>query len=379
MEGKIRVMHFVSGLVSGGVEQMLYNYCRFMDKEKFEFIIVYQHEPVETCKSKFDDIGCKTIRITARNENFIKNVTDGYKEIKRHNPDIVHAHMNLMNFCPLFAAWLLGIKIRISHSHIAERKQGLLFFVITRVCKMLNIIFSSTLMTCGREAGEYLYGKKKMSAGNILLIQNATDLEYYRPDDNAGKNLRAQLGIDNAFVLGHVGRFTEQKNHMRLLKIFTSVLELMPNAYLLLIGTGVLELNIKERAMELGISERVIFLGTTKDMNPVYSAMDVFVLPSLYEGFPVVSIEVQAAQIPSIFSDTIDAGCKLTNAIEFVSLEKSDQEWARIIIEKSRSFVQDETDLMELKQNYDIRPKAVRLTQIYYALLSNKGRFSNGA
>ena len=114
-------------------------------------------------------------------------------------------------------------------------------------------------------------------------------------------------------------------------------------------------------------------------MNPVYSAMDVFVLPSLYEGFPVVSIEVQAAQIPSIFSDTIDAGCKLTNAIEFVSLEKSDQEWARIIIEKSRSFVQDETDLMELKQNYDIRPKAVRLTQIYYALLSNKGRFSNGA
>ena len=101
---KIKILHFVSGLISGGVEQMLYNYCKFMDHEKYEFVIVYQHVPVLTCIEKMESIGCKTIRITARSENFIKNIKDSIDVIQSEKPDIVHAHMNLMNFCALYAA-----------------------------------------------------------------------------------------------------------------------------------------------------------------------------------------------------------------------------------------------------------------------------------
>lgn len=120
-------MHFVAGLTSGGVEQMLCNYCGAMNKDAYEFVLAYQHQAVETCKEKIEESGCRTIRITARSENFIKNLIDGYRVIKKERPDIVHAHMNLVNFCALLPAYLLGVKVRISHSHIAETNRNILF------------------------------------------------------------------------------------------------------------------------------------------------------------------------------------------------------------------------------------------------------------
>lgn len=114
---KIKVMHFVAGLKSGGVEQMLCNYCAELNNGNcsYEFVVVYQHEAVESCKEKIEEAGCRTRRITARSENFVKNLIESYRLIKEEQPDIVHAHMNLVNFCALYPAKLSGIKVRISH------------------------------------------------------------------------------------------------------------------------------------------------------------------------------------------------------------------------------------------------------------------------
>ena len=196
MKNKITVMHFVSGFTSGGVEQMLYNYCRFMDKDKYEFIIVYQHEPVQDCLEKMESIPCRAIRITARNENFIKNITDAYKLMKKYKPDIVHAHMNLMNFCALLPAKFAGVKIRISHSHIAEKNKSVIYRVMAYICKKLNVWNATALMACGSEAGYYMYGKNKMEKNQVLIIKNAIDLEYYRRDYELRAAFRNELSID---------------------------------------------------------------------------------------------------------------------------------------------------------------------------------------
>lgn len=363
MERKIKVLHFVSGLISGGVEQMLYNYCKFMDSSKYEFIIAYQHEAVKSCKDKIESVGCRTVRITARNKNFIKNISDSYKLIKKEQPDIVHAHMNLMNFCALFAAKMAGVKVRISHSHIAEKNRGTLFQMMAEICKVLCIRTSTDLMTCGYEAGIYLYGSKNMNSGNVKLVENAVDLGYYQIDPDERKTFRRENLLEDKFIVGHIGRFSYQKNHEKLIKIFRELLSIKENAILLLVGTGELEEKIKEEVENLGLRDKVIFYGTTRDMKKIYSAIDVFVLPSRFEGFPMVSIEVQAADIPAIFSDTVAPTCKITDAINFVPIDADEKTWANKILEVYSEKKQ--SDLGQLKEKYDIRSKAKMLERYY--------------
>ena len=361
---KIKVMHFVSGLVSGGVEQMLCNYCEELsNSENYEFIVVYQHEAVNSCKEKIEDAGCRVKRITARSESFIKNIVESYLIIKEENPDVVHAHMNLMNFCALYAAKCAGIKIRISHSHIAEKNKNLGFKIMALLCKKLCICSATMLLACGKEAGEYLYGEKRMKSGRVKVVENAIDIRKYSIDREEKLRIRKNKDCNNEFIVGHVGRFSYQKNHERLVAIFYELKKIKPNAKLLLIGTGELENQVRQQVKRYGIEKSVIFAGTTKTMRDMYALMDVFVLPSRYEGFPVVSVEIQAAQIPSLFSDTIAQTCRLTDYIDFYSLNESDEKWAKKIlecVEKERC-----SDLENLYSKYDIKEKAKSLDKIY--------------
>lgn len=243
---KIKVMHFVAGLTSGGVEQMLCNYCGAMNKDAYEFVLAYQHQAVETCKEKIEESGCRTIRITARSENFIKNLIDGYRVIKKERPDIVHAHMNLVNFCALLPAYLLGVKVRISHSHIAETNRNILFRIMAAICKFLCVHAATDLMTCGQEAGIYLYGKRRMQKGKVLLVENAINLDYYDIDPEVREKIREQHKLQDQLIIGHVGRFSYQKNHEKLIHIFSEISKRRADAVLLLVGTGELEEQIKE-------------------------------------------------------------------------------------------------------------------------------------
>ena len=359
---KIKIMHFVSGLISGGVEEMLYNYCKYLDHEKYEFIVVYQHKPVETCIAKIESIGCRTKRITARNENFFGKIRDSIAIIKDEKPDIVHTHMNLMNFCALYAAKKCGVQVRISHSHIAEKNKGPFFCMMAYICKKLCIKYATDLLACGIEAGKYLYGKA-MKKGKVTILENAIDLQYFQKDEILEKQFREKYEVLNKFIIGHVGRFSYQKNHEKLLGIFHEILKIKENAVLLLVGTGELEEQIKKKAEELNISDKVIFYGTTSNMKEIYSVIDVFVLPSRFEGFPVVSIEIQAADIPAVFSNTIAQSCKITEAIKFCDLKLSDEQWAQVVIEHYQKF--KTSDLTELYKLYDIKSKVKKLDEIY--------------
>jgi glycosyltransferase EpsF len=291
--------------------------------------------------------------------------------IKSERPDIVHAHMNLMNFCALWAAKKNNIPIRISHSHIAEKNNGKVFKIVAGFCKVLCVRYATELFTCGEEAGEYLYGKKRMKSDAIKIVENAVDLDYFAVDKVLRDKFRERFDLTDKFVVGHVGRFSFQKNHERLLDIFRELLKYKEKAVLLLVGTGELENSIRKKVEELELTDKVIFYGTTKDMKEVYSALDVFVLPSRFEGFPVVSVEIQAANIPAVFSNTIATTCKITDSINFMDLEQSDETWAKAIISAYSDF--KPCDLTVLREKYDIRSKARKLDNYYDNLLELRG------
>lgn len=374
MDKKIVVMHFVSGLLSGGVEQVIYNYCKFMNHERFEFIVVYQHNAVTGCMDKIQSIPCKTIRITARNENFIKNIIDSYKVIDKFKPDIVHTHMNLMNFCALIPAKLQKVKVRICHSHIAETKRNTLYNIAACFFKFLNIKSASNLIACGKEAGKFMYGSNKMIKGEVEVLENAIDLELFERDQKARKKIREQLKCDKeTLLIGNIGRFTKQKNQKRLLEIFSEIKKENSKTKLVLVGTGELLGQCEKLSGKLSIADSVVFYGTTNNIREIYSALDIFVLPSLYEGFPVVAIEVQAAKVPAVFSDTIAESSKLTDFIEFVPLQESNKLWATKILSKS-NFNRN-IDTSKLSMKYDIRNKAKNLEDYYLnALLRDSVR-----
>lgn len=364
---KIKIMYFVAGLKSGGVEQMLINYCSKMDKQRFEFVVVYQHEPVQACLDKITQAGCSTVRITARCDNFLKSVWDTYKVINEYKPDIIHSNMNLMNFIPNTIAKYKGIKVRISHSHIAEKGKGRAYLTFKLLCQKLIINSSNVFLACGSDAGTYLHGNKISST----LIHNAIDIDElssYCVNNDKDECFKDKI------VIGHAGRFTEQKNHKKLIDIFEAFLKKCPDAILLLAGTGELEDSIKQYVDKKKLTKQVIFLGVVSNMNQFYANVDLFLLPSLFEGFPVVALETQAAGVKSIFSDTIDPAVQITSLVTLMSIQKSNEAWADKMCQILQATTDDteniNTNLIKLRNaGYDVTAEVTKLQDIYLQAL----------
>lgn len=384
---KITIMYFVSGLISGGVERMIANWTQKLDNREYEFIVVYQHKAVTQCLKMIEESGCHAIRITARNENFIKNMIDSYRVIRLYHPDIVHSNMNLMNFCALIPAKLMNIKVRICHSHIADKKKNFLYRLVEIIFRLLNIMSSTINMACGEDAAKYLFGKKistislqeavnffktgqniKFRKNNVIIVNNAIDFEQFC---YVKENFRNRYNLQEKIIIGHVGRFTEQKNQKRLLEIFCEYHKLHENAVLLIAGTGELKEQLEKYVNELGIVVNVIFLGVLEDMKAFYSSIDILLLPSLYEGFPVVALEIQAAGKPALFSDQIDSSSKITDLVHFVSLKKSNSDWAKAIDYVLKSYNNIDFKHELTAAGYNINEEIKKLDYLYRQFIKN--------
>ena len=165
-----------------------------------------------------------------------------------------------------------------------------------------------------------MYGKKAVQSGKITIIPNAIDLEKFAFNPDKRKLLRQKLGLENKFVLGHIGRFVYPKNHSFLIDVFAEVVKVKPEARLMLVGDGELRKNIEEKVVSLGLQDKVLFLGNRNDVADLYNAMDIFLLPSHYEGLPVVGVEAQANGLKCLFSDKVTEESKLIDQFEFISL-----------------------------------------------------------
>lgn len=322
----MKVLHFISGIRSGGVEQMLINYTELLnDKYEYEEVIVYQHDPDMICLEKLQNAGNKCIRIANKRIRPISNLIETYKIIKKERPEVVHCHMSMLNFFPLIIAKLCRVKVRISHSHTSSG--GVNFGPLNKLVKKLNMSLATHLMACGKDAGKYMYGKNKFS-----IIRNAIDIDKFNYSELDNKTIRTKLEIpDDAFVMGNVGRFVSQKNHSRLIDIFEKFHQQKANSYLIIIGDGELLADIERKIAKLNLRKFVKLVGTVSDVSKYLSAMDLFLLPSLYEGLPVVCVETQAMGVPLVLSKNIDSDIRLLNTTCCVSLDSDDAEWLNTI------------------------------------------------
>lgn len=327
---KIKVIHFVSGIGNDGVAQYLINYTRLMNKNyPIDETIVYQHHANPVKLKLEEDIGDKTVRIPFKSEHPLKNLIATYKIIHREKPDIVEAHMNLVNFFPLFIAWILRVPVRISHSHIAQDIDNI-NPKLAPLFKKLDIFFANTLVACGEEAGKYMYGNK-----DFHIIYNAIDQSKYKFNKKYRDEIRRKYNIsDTTVVLGNIGRITKQKNQKFLINVFVDYLKENNDAVLFIIGNGDLENELDQYIEKREIKDKVIRIEGVTSTEKFYSAFDVFLLPSLYEGLPVVAIEAQASGIKVLMSNTIDPTVKYTDSIHFLPLDKGTGPWISNITNK---------------------------------------------
>ncbi len=355
---KIKVMHFVSGFKNGGVEQVLLNYTKLLNKnynDNIENIIVYQHtaDPEKLRMSK--KIGNRMIEIPAKRDGIFRHMYVTYKLLKSERPAIVHAHMSLTSFVPLSVAAFLGIRVRIAHSHIAQDEFNP---HIVPLLKKLNILFATNLLACGKKAGNYMYGNRKFD-----ILYNAIDQSKYEYRPEWREEIRNQYHIPpNSVVLGTIGRVVKQKNQKFLIDIFDSYNKIHKDSYLFIVGDGELSDDLNSYIDSKKSKDKIIRINAVKSTEKLYSAFDVFLMPSLYEGLPVVAIEAQASGIPTLLSNNIDESVVFSDKVDMLSIDQGIKPWVKKlqVLENRKSDRK-----FQGNSNYDIEVQNKRLFNFY--------------
>lgn len=337
MNRKVKVLHIVGKMHPGGIETLLMNVYRHIDRSRFEF-----HFGVQTTEKAFYDdeiaaLGGTIVRQPHPREGLRKYRAALTANLREYGPyDAVHSHVSGFSGYVLKVAKEHGIPVRISHSHNTHdgRKTSWLRTLYRAHMRRLIRASATGMLGCTREACESLYGSDCWSDERLALFPNAIDPQPYAalPADRAA--LRKRLGLpEDAVIVGHIGRFVEQKNHRFLLARFAEFHRERPEARLLLIGDGSLRKDLESEARLAGIDRAVHFLGVRKDIPELLGAMDLFVLPSLHEGLGIVLIEAQAAGVPCLVSERVpDAADLGIGLFEALRLDRDPGVWVQRMI-----------------------------------------------
>ena len=314
---KVRVCQVLHGIVGGGSEQVVLNYCSRM--RDIHFDLLYQYEPNPQILERFNEAGINCIQISDKVRHPLKHLWTMFRIFRKGRYDVVHSHLDwYMNSYVCFLAMLAGVKKRIAHHHQAYSvlqgpKTRLVsppnHLVKNLLCAIMRIpckLFATHWLACGEAAAINGWGKNAVKKGKVTILPNAIDPERFKFSESARREIRKKYGIkDDDFVIGHVGRFYPQKNHEFLIDVFAKVRKQKMNAKLLLLGDGPLQDKMRQKVDSLGLTESVVFAGLQKDPAPFYSAMDVFVFPSLWEGLPLTLVEAQYAGLPCVVSENV--------------------------------------------------------------------------
>lgn len=351
-----RILQVVTYMGRGGIETMLMNYYRRMDREKIQFDFLVHRDFRADFDDEIEALGGRIYRVPPMNPasgSYRKALSDFFKT---HPYRVVHCHLNYMSGVVLAAAKQAGVPVRIAHAHTANMAPGWKQ-AVRRLCKYLIPATSTHLFACSTEAGRAIFGKQDFS-----ILANAIDASAFTPDDTIRAEVRAELGLGSELTVMHVGRMIYAKNHEFLLEAFRELLSTAPDAKLVLIGDGELRPEIEAKAAALPAGS-VRILGTRTDIPRLLQAADVFAFPSRFEGMPVTMVEAQAASLPCIKSDTVTGECIITDLV--TSLPTNNPKvWAEAILAKKdtpRTYRLEDIQ----KSGYDITAAADKLTRFY--------------
>lgn len=357
---EIRILQVVTYMGRGGLETMLMNYYRRMDRTKVQFDFLVHRDFRADYDDEIEQLGGRIYRI-GRLVPWSRAYQQSLDAFFAAHPEYreVHVHQDCLSAVILKAAQRHGIPVRIAHSHSSSQDNNLKYLIKLYYKRQIPR-HATALFACGRDAGDWMFGGKPYT-----VVNNAIDAAQYRYRQAHAREVRQALGIaEDAFVVGHVGRFCPVKNHAFLLGVFDQLRRENERAVLLLVGDGELRSSMEEKAKAMGLEDRVLFTGVRSDVCDLMQAMDVFVFPSLYEGLPVSLVEAQAAGLPCIISDRVPDACMLTDLVQKVSLEDSMQQWTERILAARATVRRDRFDEIAAG-GYDIVSNAAWLQQYY--------------
>ena len=358
MSEPVRVLHVVTNMSYGGLENLLMNYYRCIDRSKLQFDFLTHVDIHQDFEEEIAALGGRLYRLSRMNPlspGYLKELTGFFRAHPEYR--IVHSHLNCMSAVPLRAAKRCGVPVRIAHAHTSSLNRNLKMF-LKLLYRPLIPRYATNLFACGERAGDWMFRGKPYT-----IMRNAIDAAAFRYDPAVSGRVRQELGIGSSFVVGHVGQFRTEKNHLFLIDVFAEVLKRCPDSRLMLVGKGPMMEPAQQRADTLGIRDKILFLGARADIPELMQAMDVFVLPSLYEGFGIALIEAQAAGLPCVKSDTIAQTCVVTDLVSSASLT-DEKEWAEAITGCRNTLRTDHfSDIA--RGGYEITQAAQKLQRFY--------------
>ena len=356
----LRVLQIVTYMGRGGLETMLMNYYRHIDRNKVQFDFLVHRDFEADYDSEIKALGGRIYHIS----RLIPWSVKYRKELKHffgEHPEykIVHVHQDCLCSVALQCAKECGVPVRIAHSHSGSAVKNLKYPIKLYYMKQIPK-YATHMFACGKQAGDWMFSGKKYT-----IIRNAIDAKRYQYSTLEDEGVRKEWGLLGKNVIGHVGNFTPAKNHAFLFEIFKEISKRNSESTLLLVGGGDGLSNAKTLADTMGIAEKVIFTGIRSDVHRLMQAMNVFVFPSLYEGLPVTMIEAQASALPCVISDHVSVECIVTEGLVTVKkLDESPAEWAEHILQRINQTRQDH--ICEVKASgYDINTEAKRLEELY--------------
>lgn len=364
----VRVLYFVDRMLRGGIQTFVLENWRHMDhtKVQIDFLLLDDGNTYEL-EDTLRGLDSRIYKLKGiwvkKPKDFVsyRRAVDAFFKV-HHDYRVVHLHSSSKNYMVLKCAKKYGIPVRIAHSHnIGFQTTSKAQILIGNLFKPLLKYYATDYFACSEDAGRWLFGRKK-----ITVIKNAVDVDKYRYEPIKADCMRKKLELDGKKVVGHVGRFTHQKNHTFLIDVFKELVELDSDYRLLLIGEGALEEQTKAKAKTYGVENKIIFAGFKTNVEDYMQAMDLFVFPSEFEGLGLVLIEAQAAGLPCYTSENVvPQEAKVSDLLTYIPLEDGPKRWAEQIDKTWKKFKRETPEDAIAERGYSIVETAKQLERYY--------------
>lgn len=367
-----RIAIIAGVLHSGGKRNLIMEYYRHIDRSEVQFDFICDSDSNGIPEKEITELGGKVYKV-APYKQIIPHLRETYRILKANKYEVMHAFDNTLNIFPMFLGWLAGVKVRISES-ISKGDKNEKKTLIKYALRPFSHWFATDFMANSIDCGIWQFGRRTYEKGKISIFKTVINAGANAFDAGLRQTTREKFGLNDKVVYGFIGRYVPQKNPLFLIDIFAKIARKQENALLVMIGFGELGEEMHSRINGLGLADKVVDLGRRDDIKQFYNAFDAFLLPSLYEGMPVVGIEAQCAGLPIFFSKNITEETTASELAYYIGLEESPDVWAEEIIEKTKANMpirRSHTD--DIKKNgFDSYSEARRLQEFYLTNIKQK-------
>jgi len=365
---QLRILQIVQGMNRGGIETMIMNLYRTINRDIIQFDFVLSCIEESDYEKEIISLGGKIFRMSPINvlkpQNYLNDLNRFFKEHPEYK--IVHSHMNAVSALPLYIAKKNRVPVRISHSHIDFAGKGIKGLQ-KRILRYPLRSLANHFFACSEEAANFLFGRKYFRNQNSNILNNAIQAELYVYNPEIRSELREKFKIGDKKVIGHIGRFNYQKNHLFILDVFKQIHSSNSDVILMMVGDGELRQQIEEKILNLGLEDSVILTGNVPDVYSYLQAMDIFLFPSLFEGLGMGLVEAQSAGLKCFASDAIPRGAVVTDLVEFISLNERAEVWANKIHNVDYEYNHKKMLSQIQDAGYDVKTTSKWLEDFYLA------------